>query len=153
MRSFKQHSNQMLSGTDSPAIVLQRIQMKQMHLLAMKMAEASNNQIQYHNSREQLHRLKNVPDVWVPMLDKERNVTGRMNESVLLSEVKANITNSAADSNIAGIKGTEADFATPLFLRAVADGAVSRTMRRFGLEWKDMTSKRLREILKKQIFN
>jgi hypothetical protein len=142
MKSFKQHSNQMLSGTDSPAITLQRIQMKQMHLMSMRMSERSGDQIQYHNSREQLHRLKNVPDVRVPMLDKERNITGGMNEAKMV----ASSSDGSALSSAAGlgrtVSGGDIDFAVPLFLRKGINPRIKMVQR-----W-DADSKDVKELVK-----
>jgi hypothetical protein len=142
MKSFKQHSNQMLGKSNSSAVVLQRIQMKQMHMMSMKMAEASNDQIQYHNSREQLHRLKNVPDVRVPMLDKERNLTGKVNEG----KMAAAASDGSALSTAAGlgrtVSGGDIDFAVPLFLRKGMDPRIKMVQR-----W-DVDSKEVKELIK-----
>ena len=132
MKSFKQHSSTMLPRTADGSVELQRIQMKQMHMLAMKEAEKSNSQIEYHNSREQLARLRNVPDVHAPVLDKERNLTGKMNESLLVEMPLQTSSNAnQASETMAGIGKTTAagvvDFAVPLFVR---DGVSARVKKK-----------------------
>lgn len=136
MKSFKHYNNSKLWQTTDASVTVQRIHMKHMHMMAMKMAEASNDQIQYHNSREQLARLKNVPDGSIPMLDREIRITGKTNEA------KASTTNSAADGGIAGIAGSVNDFAIPLFIRKGMDPRVKMIQR-----W-DTDSKEVKELIK-----
>ena len=103
--------------------------------MAMRMSEKKNDQIQYHNSREQLHRLKNVPDVQTPSLDSEKSIP-RINEA------KADITNSAADSSVSGVKGGVTDFAVPLFTRQTVNPRIKMVKR-----W-DVNSDDVKELIK-----
>ena len=147
MKSFKQHSSAMLPRTADGSVELQRIQMKQMHMLAMKEAEKSNSQIEYHNSREQLARLRNVPDVHAPILDKERNLTGKMNESLLVEmPMQSSSSGDEASATMAGIgkttSGGSIDFAVPLFTRQGVNPRVKMIQR-----W-DVDSKEVKELVK-----
>lgn len=143
MKSFKQHSNSSLQQTSDVAVTTQRIQMKQMHILAMDVAMKSNNQIEYHNSREQLARLRNVPDGNIPMLDKERMKPNSMNEA------KGNIaaaSSGTALSSMSGLGRTDGDgnldYAVPLFYRKGINPRIKMVQR-----W-DTDSEEVKELLK-----